>query len=211
MKSGKWTVDNVEDGLNRYFKEFGRFPTAQEIDKVSYLPSSRQIQRRWGGLEELRRLLGHKDINFGKGVHRSRIAHESNVKGRSGEGSVRKLLCERFHEEFVHIERPIDKNRKLRADFYVYSPEGNFCVDVFSTDTFHDLVTHIGIKSRKYAHYSEKLFFLLISDQLSQCDIDLLIQRKKVPLSSNVSLVTLESFKQIIRIMPSYDFVEQKL
>lgn len=203
----RWTTKNVRDGFDRFLKEFGRLPTASEVDKIGYLPSARQIQRKWGGLEELRRILGYEDTHFGKGIHRSRIAYEVNSRGKSGEEEVRELLCEKFHEEFVHIERPIDKKRKLRGDFYVFNPAGNFCVDVFSTSTFHDLATNINIKIKKYSVYKEKLYFLLMSDTLFQDEIDLFLRRKKIPLMSNMSLVTLEEFKRIIREIPSYHIV----
>ena len=52
-----WTV-NRKEGFERFVQENGRLPSAVEIDAIDYLPSSRLIQRKFGGLERLRGALG---------------------------------------------------------------------------------------------------------------------------------------------------------
>jgi hypothetical protein len=49
----KWNNENIKAGFDRFITENGRLPTAYEIDDCSYLPSARQIQRRFGGLSNL--------------------------------------------------------------------------------------------------------------------------------------------------------------
>src|SRR3990167_9427156 len=77
-----WTLENLRDGLLYFYELNGRYPTAPEIDNFDYLPSSRQIQRKFGGLEKLRTLLGHTEVSFSKGVYRSRIAQIVGKRGR---------------------------------------------------------------------------------------------------------------------------------
>ena len=50
-----WTKENILNGLRKFFDDTGRYPTATEIDQNEYLPSSRQIQRAFGGLRNLRK------------------------------------------------------------------------------------------------------------------------------------------------------------
>ena len=52
----EWTTERIKDGFERFRKENGRLPIASEIDSLEYLPSARQIQRKFGGLEKLREL-----------------------------------------------------------------------------------------------------------------------------------------------------------
>ena len=52
-------------------------------------------------------------------------------------GGLEKLRGE-LGEVFVHTEKIFD-NTKNRVDFYIYSPSGNFGIDVFGTDTMHNL------------------------------------------------------------------------
>lgn len=199
-----WDKEKIKQGFIRFLEENKRLPTAIEIDKAEYLPSSRQIQRRWGGLEKIRIDLGHEETHFGKGRHRSRIAHESNAKGRNGENTLQKMLCNHFGEMFVHIERPLDNKRKLRADFYVFNPQENFCCDVFSTDTVHNISTHLSIKCRKYVNYEETLYFVLDSVKFTQEELDNIIQRKRIPLPKNIRVITIDYLKDLIQSFPSY-------
>lgn len=200
----KWTLELVRDGLERFARENGRQPRVGEIDKLEYLPSSRQIQRLWGGLPQLRSLLGYEDTNFSKGKHRSKIAHESNRKSRLSEVRLRNLLFEKFHEPFVHVERPIDDSRKLRADFYIYNPIENFAVDIFVTETFHDLVTNVFIKLRKYSQLKEKMYLVLLSENLTVGDVRLLIERRKTDFPENIELMTQNDFLEKISTITAY-------
>ena len=68
-----WTLEKIREGFERFRVEHGRLPIAPEIDKLDYLPSSRQIQRKFGGLEKLRADLGYEDTHFGRGTYRSEI------------------------------------------------------------------------------------------------------------------------------------------
>ena len=47
------TLKSVKNGFEKYYSLNGRYPTALEIDRCEYLPSSRQIQRNWGGVKKI--------------------------------------------------------------------------------------------------------------------------------------------------------------
>ena len=97
-----WTIESIKSGFERFRIEHGRLPTAPEIDTLDYLPSSRQIQRKFGGLEKLRTLLGYADTHFGKGIFRTQIANRIGIKGRQVELMLEKILRKKFGEVFVH-------------------------------------------------------------------------------------------------------------
>lgn len=195
----KWSLEIIRDGFERFEKEHGHYPkTPDDIDDCDYLPSRRQIQRIFGGLPQLRTLLGLRDIYLSKGVHRSKIGLNSNRRSRISEDNLRDILFKKFHEPFVHLEKPIDTVRKLRADFYVYNPLENFAIDVFATETYHNLETNIYIKLQKYSHLKLKLYFVLVSEELTAGDVDLFNSRKSSKFPPNIRLVTFGQFLEII-------------
>lgn len=155
-------------------------------------------------MPQLRELLGHKEIFLSKGKHRSKIGFESNQRSKISEAKLRDILYEKFHEPFVHLEKPIDTEKKLRADFYVFNPIENFCVDIFTTETSHDLASNVYIKVRKYSHLREKMYLVLLSEKLTEGDIALLTERKKNKLPENIELITLDNFIKKISSVPAY-------
>jgi len=198
-----WTIDKIKEGFERFRVEHGRLPMAPEIDKLDYLPSSRQIQRKFGGLEKLRALLGYEDTHFGKGIFRSEIATRINVRGRDAELALEKILREKFGEVFVHTERIFDDS-KIRVDFYVYSPDGNFGVDVFYTETMRDLQKNINLKIDKYQKFPHQLFLVVGNDQFRQEDLDKYMVSKIKALPQNTTIATLETLLNTIKSKRSY-------
>jgi len=199
----QWTVEKIKEGFDRFWSENNRLPTAPEIDQLDYLPSSRQIQRKFGGLEKLRAVLGYEDTHFGKGAYRSEIANRVNSKGRDTEISLEKILREKFQEVFVHTERIFDDS-KNRVDFYVYSPDGNFGIDVFYTEIMRDLQKNINIKIDKYQKFPHQLFLVVGNNNFEQKELDEYMISKKKALPQNTTITTLKTLFEIIKKMRSY-------
>lgn len=199
----EWTIEKIKEGFERFKIENNRLPTAPEIDQLDYLPSSRQIQRKFGGLEKLRTVLGYQDTHFGKGAYRSEIANRVNTKGRNAEISLEKILRKKFQEVFVHTERIFDDS-KNRVDFYVYSPDGNFGIDVFYTETMRDLQKNINIKIDKYQKFPHQLFLVVGNTDFEQKELDEYMISKKKALPQNTTITTLNTLFEIIKNMRSY-------
>lgn len=214
----QWTAEKIKAGFDRFIKEHGRLPKSMELDKsgiVDYLPNRKFIERNFGGFEKLRRELGYPDTHFGKGKFRSEIAHRVNASGREIERVLEKLLRDKFGEVFVHTEKIFD-NTKNRVDFYIYSPSGNFGIDVFGTDTMHSLQANVNAKLSKYSGFSDKLFFVVASDSFSQDELDNYIERKNFrimfwknregvkTLHKNARIITIKTLGQVLNDMTAY-------
>lgn len=199
----KWTLDSIKEGFERFISENGRLPIAPEIDKLDYLPSSRQIQRRFGGLEKLRADLGYSETHFGRGNFRSEITTRINIRGRRTEIELEEILKQKFGEIFVHTEKIFDDS-KNRVDFYIYSPSGNFGIDVFYTETMRDLQKNINLKIDKYHNFPCQLFFVVGNDVFNQADLDECIVQKSKFLPSNIRLLTLKSIVDFIESKDNY-------
>ena len=198
-----WTVEMIKKGLERFRDEYGRFPISSEIDLFGYLPSSRHIQKKFGGLVKLRSRLGYEDNHFGRGKFRSKIATKVNSRGRAAELSLEKILRDKFGEVFVHTERIFD-DTKNRVDFYIYTSDGNFGVDIFYTETMRSLQSNINIKISKYLNFPHALYFVIANKTFKQRDLDKYVNSKTRPLPSNTRIVTLETLSEIIKYKNAY-------
>jgi hypothetical protein len=104
---------------------------------------------------------------------------------------------------FVHTEKIFD-NTKNRVDFYIYSPGGNFGIDVFGTETMHNLQSNMSAKLKKYLGFKEKLFFVVANDFFSQDDLDNYTKRKVKVLQDNAKIITIGSLKHMLSTIESY-------
>src|SRR3989344_7862545 len=99
----RWTLEKIKYGLDEFHKTNNRYPSALEVDEYPLLPSSRQIQRKYGGLTGLRKSLGFldEDLDYTKGKIRSDIAKIIGERGKNFEKEIYTLLVNKFGEIFV--------------------------------------------------------------------------------------------------------------
>lgn len=168
----EWSKEKIKSAFDEYVKLNGRLPTAPEIDHSSTLPSSRQIQRKFGGLRALRAELGYEITDFGSGDFRSQIAKTHGRRGSDAERLLEQKLIDRFGELFVHTEKLYGQG-KNRVDFFVYAQNSNFGIDIFTTETTRDLQKNINIKVDKYIDFPTDipLYFALSSTLLTEIDV----------------------------------------
>jgi len=103
-----WTDEAIKKGFERFFAEHERYPTTPEIDSSHYLPSSRQLQRRFGGVPVIRERLGLPISDFTKGSARSEMAINIGERGRKEEQIIYKILTDYFGEVFIHGQKPFN-------------------------------------------------------------------------------------------------------
>ncbi len=101
----KWTESIIRAGVERFIIEEGRPPTAVDFDGTPYLPSSRQVQRAFGGLAALRQQLGYVDLDFTKGQLRGEIAVRAGKRGMAAENVLEPILVAKFGEAYVHTQK----------------------------------------------------------------------------------------------------------
>jgi hypothetical protein len=171
-----WSDEKLRLGLDRFRAEHGGLlPTAHQIDDCPYLPSSRHIQRAFGGLRALRERLGYEVLDYTRGTHRSVRAAALNRRGGLYEDLLHKALVTKYGELFVHGQRRYGSGpTRSRLDFLVYMPDGAYGIDVFATDSARNVQTIINLKAPKYRYFprDSKLYFLVATEVLSQSEID---------------------------------------
>ena len=194
-----WTLEKLAAGFEKFKSEHGRYPTAVEIDEYPHLPSSKQIQRRFGGLPNLRKELkldGPQD--FTKGAYSSNRALEINKRAHRIEKEVYTYLVECFGRPFVHREYFFIDDRRTRTDFFVYTKEGNFSVDVFYPKDRKNLLGCLNSKMRTYgtsAMLQYPVIFLMMNDGIEEEEIAAIIKSKEKKLHQYQKVMTYRQLK----------------
>ncbi len=193
-----WKIEELEAGLKHFYEENKRYPTSTEIDAFEYLPSSKSIQRSFGGLVAIREKLnmeGNHDLRTGE--HSSRRAYAINTRSNTVEKKVYDFLVNRYGKPFVHREYFFLDDKRTRADFFVYDSKKGFCVDVFYPSDRRNLIGCINNKLKKYSDDSMRqypIIYLQMNPDMDQGILDELIERKKNKLPKDQYLMSWDTF-----------------
>jgi len=194
-----WTLEELSSGLEHFFKEHGRYPTATEVDAYPYLPSARSIERSFGGLVALRKRLNLSgDSDLRAGAHSSARARSINARAHQNESRVYEFLIKKFGHEFVHREYFFTDDHRTRADFFVYDNSTGFCIDVFYPANLRNLTGCLNIKLNKYngeAMHQYPVIFLQMNEDISQEEADDLAGKKTRQLSKDQHLMCWGTFE----------------
>jgi hypothetical protein len=197
-KASSWTLDELKSGFEEYYKIHGRYPTATEVDDFDHLPTSRTLQRQFGGIVALRKTLGLEgQDDFRTGEHSTQRALLIGKRANTTEMKTYVYLCERFGKELVHREYFFTDDARTRADFFVYDAEGEFCVDVLYPSNRRNLLGCINSKLPKYSAERMQgypIIFLQMNPNISQDEIDQTMNAKKIPLHKNQRTMGWEAF-----------------
>ncbi len=199
VKRKRWSTENLKDGLKHYYELNKRYPTSREVDKFEFLPSSRSIQRRFGGLVELRKQVGLSSAtDFRKGEYSSNRAKRINKRASIIEKQVHEYLVNLFGAEFVHREYFFTDDKRTRTDFFIYCKNGNFSVDVFFTQDRHNFTGCLNSKMRTYSNIEMlqyPVIFLHMNDEITSEEILSILKNKKNKLLKYQKVMTFGEFK----------------
>jgi hypothetical protein len=174
FSSDNWTVENLKDGLQYFFDQNKRYPTVKEVDVFEYLPTSRTIQRSFGGMVELRKILGlNTPLNHTSGETSANVAREADNRAKQYEEKLYFELITKIPEVRVH-EHKIIRPGNTAADFFIYRTDTDgIVIDLFYAMDMHSLAGIINIKMKKYLDVKHPVYFVLVGNfQISQYEID---------------------------------------
>jgi hypothetical protein len=195
-----WSFEDIKKGFEQFYKIHKRYPTSREIDSFEFLPSSRSIQRRFGGLVETRKALNLKSSSdFRTGEHSSQRAKKISERAHLLEKQIYDYLINIFGVEFVHREFFFTDDRRARTDFFIYCKNGNFSVDVFYPNDRYNFVGCLNSKMNTYGNKTMlqyPVIFLQMNDELKQEEIENILKRKKNKLLKYQSVMNLNEFKK---------------
>jgi len=194
-----WKKEELKAGLEHFYEQYKHYPTAPEIDKYTYLPSTRTIERSFGGIIRLRESLGlDGQYDLRTGIHSSERAHKINKRSHIIKHEVYEFLIKIFGKEFVHREYFFLDDKRTRADFFVYDQNKGFCVDVFYPSDKRNLVGCLNSKLSKYnCIYMQQypVIFLQMNKDIDQGIIDNIVKNKINKLSKDQKLMCWGTFE----------------
>ncbi len=195
IRNDKWTLENIKSGINRFFIENKKYPTARDFDKTDYLPPARTIQRNFGGLERIRGLLiPDSPKNFTVGETRSRVSKDSKIRSYEHEGVFYNFLLSKVPEVRVHEQKRL-RPGNIASDFFVYiNDNSGFAIDIFHSSDRFNTIGILNIKIKRYRNLSMSIVFIVMGN-FTQDELDLLLKNKKNKLPGNISLYTNKYFK----------------
>ncbi len=200
----KWNEENIRSALERFKSEHGRYPTSREFDITDYLPTARQIQRRFGGIPALRtafKLGGEVDLT--KGLVRAQTAAKTFARSYEYEESFYNYLLSVISEEFVHEQKRI-RPGNVNCDFFIYNMSNkalSIVIDVFYADSLYNLAGIVNIKTKRYVNISYRSYLVSIGDKISQNEIDGLMRNKKFRLPDNIIVCSEKWFKDNLQTL----------
>lgn len=196
-----WTIEKIKEAIDRFYEANGRYPVADDFEDCDYLPSARQIQRRFGGLPSLRKALGHSTSDFSRGDNRTAVAKNINSRAQHSEKEMEQFLISFFGKHFVH-EQKLYGEGKNRFDFYVYAKGAEFGIDVFFARDLRTYKRIINIKEKKYNKTPVDVYLVNVSPAIiGRTDLNLLESNKKSKLPHNIKLVTYDEFVKHVRTL----------
>lgn len=199
MPVNRWSDQKIKEGLERFYQETGRHPTAREFDHCAYLPSARLIQQRYrGGLPEFRKLfLPNTLTDFTKGNIRSLVAKNSIQRSYEYEERFYNFLIETIPEQLVHEQKRL-RPGNIACDFFIYTSEKTgLALDLFYADELFNLINIINIKLKRYIGLprTQQIYFISVSNpKIVQEKINTWVRNRKIELPENIHVSTEEEF-----------------
>lgn len=204
-KQNPWTLEELKLGLEHFYQENKRYPTSHEFDTFPYLPSSRQIQRTFGGLVKLREKLGLPQTDLTTGQHSRDRARKINFRAHKIEQEVYDILKKQFRVEYVHREYFFTDDKRTRTDFFIYTKTDTFSVDVLYPSNKANLTGCLNSKMRSYKNRlnNYEVIFLMMNKEITQEEIKKILSNKKNKLPSYQKVMDLENFRDFLKTKKS--------
>ncbi len=200
QKQKGWQIKDLKRGFEKFYEMHGYYPASHEIDAFEHLPSSRSIQRKFGGLVRVREKLSlNTSFDLRTGEHSSKRAKEINIRAHKIKKEVYDYLISIFEIEFVHREHFFTDDRRIRTDFFINDVSGNFSVDVFFSKNKRNLIGCLISKMRTYKSISMlqyPVIFLQMNKEISGEEIHEILARKKNKLRKYQRVMILGEFKK---------------
>ncbi|MBI2589366.1 hypothetical protein HYW35_04165 [Candidatus Saccharibacteria bacterium] len=193
-----WTKSEILAGLERFFELNNRYPTSREIDKFEFLPSSRSLQRQFGGLVALRKeLIPASHADFTRGSFRSNVASETWHRATKYEEEFFNFLQFHFQPFAIH-EHKIIRPGNVSSDYYIYlSEKEGVIIDLFYAAHLHSLMGVVNIKLKRYIDLPFTTYLVLVGNhELGLQALLDVMGRRKVSLPENILVDTETHFKE---------------
>lgn len=192
------TAESFRPLFEKFFQEHGHYPSGSEINASSDFPSVRFFDRNHGGLTGVRNALGLPVIDNRKSDERREVAQVCYERAYQDNDKIYVYLRSIFGDTYTHSRDFIPGTKRSVCDFYVFSPKGNFFVEVLSPSSKPSFQNCLNLKLKKYptqSESSEPVIFLQMNTELSSTLVASLVANKKNKLPDNFKVMCVDEFK----------------
>lgn len=202
-KNIKWTIEKIKEGFESFYNDHGCYPTATEVDQYAKLPSARQIQRKFGGLPAVRKLLKLKgQLDYTTGEHSAERARKINLRASKVNLVVSEYLENTFGKSSVYRSFSNNDDKRGNVDFYVKYMDDCFAVDIFVPKDLRSISNCLNSKllSNKGINDDDKIIFLMMNDSIDEIKMNALMGNRKKKLKSNQSVMSFNQLKKFCNL-----------
>ena len=159
----------------------------RDVDASDYFPTSRTLQRRFGGLMKIKQDMGIKEFDCRTGDVRKKMVKRINRRNDKIEGVLSQKLEEKYGIRNVrHPYSPYDDS-KVNIDYLVFHPTENKAVgfEMFYPENRANFNGCLNIKKGKGQLLQEingfetKFYYVVTNPDISQEEIDMWLTNKK--------------------------------
>lgn len=198
----RWDLEGIRKAIEKFRTEFGKNPTTRDFDRCIYLPSSKQMQRRFGGIEKMRAGLNLEGpLNYTKGEYRSQRAKKIKQDSYKIEAELYDYLINIYSEIHVHEQKRL-RPGNVASDFFVYlNHNTGYAIDVFQAEDLFALRAVANIKVKRYEGLKDFNIYFVAVGNYSQNEVNRMMENKKNLWPGNIMVLTLENFKENIALI----------
>lgn len=196
-------LEQIKYSFELFKEKNGRYPLSYEV-KVGgpySFPSTKTIDRHFGGMKALRKLLGLETIDYTSGHNRSKQLKQSILpRFIESEAVFYNDLLKFFEGENIHKQETYKANSNTRSDFIVNTEQGKLGIDIFHANNYFSLSGCINSKLKKLKSITDTDIYLVsVADTITSEDIQNYTERKKEPINSNIKLFTKKDFLKYLQ------------
>jgi hypothetical protein len=196
-----WTKERVLQALRIYVDTHGRYPSAHEIDDHPHFPSSKHIQRQFGGLVALRKELGilpHNDLTkstpnqerLGATKHRYDEAH-----GRLGA-----ILATALAKGTAEADTTLTDDHRTKMEFRVMHATGVTLVTMVAPKDSRTLIGCLRSKERTCTQIGlSGNHIIIVAANTSREELSTIMKRRTRKLAKHIRIMSEEEIAEWIR------------
>ena len=202
QKKKKWELEDISKGFALYYELNKKYPTTQEINKFTSLPSAKTIQRKFGGINFIRKQLEIEKKYLKQKKIKDRLTKKQRKKiDFEAKKEVVRYLEKYFGTDFIQINYSISGDNRSKVDFFIKYKKGEFLVDLFYSEDYSNLIGCLNSKIKKYnsKKIENLIIFLQINKNITSEDIAMILNRRKNPLKPNQKLKNMRGFRNFCK------------
>ena len=200
-KEDQWTIEKIQVSVTQFIKANDKEPTAKDFKSSNNLPTARQIQRRFGGLKEIRHQLGLSIKDHTTGLTRSIKAKQCLHTSRLQEADLFNQLYKKYHNTsgtgfyvtrqfaYQQFDEKLLTYHNITTDICIDDrvKKHHILIDLFNPQDIESAQGCVRVKKNKIKEHPVSLFnsthevlFLCMNPELDQEVLDTRITKSKL-------------------------------